>query len=53
MKKMTLAAAKGFAIHGRATRKVEFLACMEALVPWAEFCAVIEPHSPKVGIPLC
>ena len=22
---------------------------MEALVPWAQFCAVIEPHYPKAG----
>ena len=49
MKQMTLAAAKGFEVHARATRKAEFLARMEALVPWAEFCAVIEPHYPKAG----
>lgn len=49
MKQMTLAAAKGFEVHGRATRKTEFLARMEALVPWAEFCALIEPHYPKAG----
>ena len=46
---MTLAAAKGFEVHGRATRKAEFLARMEALVPWAEFCALIEPYYPKAG----
>jgi IS5 family transposase len=46
---MTLATAKGFEVHGRATRKAEFLARMEALVPWTQFCAVIEPHYPKVG----
>ena len=49
MKQMTLATAKGFEVHGRATRKAEFLARMEALVPWAEFCALIEPHYPKAG----
>ena len=49
MKQMTLAAAKGFEVHGRATRKAEFLARMEALVPWAEFCALIEGHYPKAG----
>ena len=49
MKQMTLAAAKGFEIHGRATRKAEFLARMEALVPWSEFCALIELHYPKAG----
>lgn len=49
MKQMTLAAAKGFEVHGRATRKAEFLARMETLVPWAAFCALIEPHYPKAG----
>ena len=49
MKQMTLAAAKGFEVHGRATRKAEFLARMEMLVPWAQFCALIEPHYPKAG----
>ena len=49
MKQMTLAAAKGFEVHGRATRKAEFLARMDALVPWAAFCALIEPHYPKPG----
>jgi transposase, IS5 family len=49
MKQMTLAVAKGFEVYGRATRKAEFLARMEALVPWAQFCAVIEPHYPKAG----
>jgi transposase, IS5 family len=49
MKQMTFAAAKGFEVHGRATRKSEFLARMEALMPWAELCALIEPHYPKAG----
>ena len=49
MKQMTFAGAKGFAGHGRATRKAEFLARMDALVPWAEFCALIEPHYPRAG----
>ena len=49
MKQMTLAAAKQFEVHGRTTRKVEFLSRMEALVPWREFCALIEPHYPKAG----
>ena len=49
MKQMTLAAGKGFDKHARATRKAEFLARMQALVPWAEFCALIEPHYPKAG----
>ena len=49
MKQMTLAAAKGFEVHGRTTRKAEFLARMEALVPWTQMCALIEPHYPKAG----
>ena len=49
MKQMTFATAKGFEVHGRATRKAEFLARMEMLVPWAHFCALIEPHYPKAG----
>jgi transposase, IS5 family len=49
MKQMTFATAKGFEVHGRATRKAEFLARMETLVPWAQFCALIEPHYPKAG----
>lgn len=47
MKQMTLAAGNGFEKHGRATRKAEFLSKMENLMPWAEFCALIEPHYPK------
>jgi IS5 family transposase len=46
---MTFAASKGFEVHGRATRKAEFLARMETLVPWEAFCALIEPHYPKAG----
>src|SRR5437868_14163616 len=46
---MTFATAKGFEVHGRATRKAEFLARMEVLVPWGQFCALIEPHYPKAG----
>jgi IS5 family transposase len=55
MKQMTLEATRGFEKHNRATRKAEFLARMETLMPWAEFCALIEPHylnpllDPKVG----
>ena len=49
MKQMTFASAKSFEVHGRATRKAEFLTRMDALVPWAEFCALIEPHYPRAG----
>lgn len=49
MKQMTFATTQGFEVHGRATRKAEFLARMEVLVPWAAFCALIEPHYPQAG----
>jgi IS5 family transposase len=49
MKQMTLAVGRGFEKHARATRKAEFLVRMETLMPWAEFCALIEPHYPKAG----
>jgi len=49
MKQLTLAAGTGFEKHGRATRKAAFLAKMEALMPWAEFCALIEPYYAKAG----
>ena len=49
MKQLTLAATRGFEKHSRATRKAEFLARMEGLMPWSEFYAVIEPHYPKAG----
>jgi IS5 family transposase len=48
MKQMTLAA-KGFEKHHRATRKAEFLARMERLMPWSELCALIERHYLKEG----
>lgn len=46
---MTLAGAKGFEKHSRATRKGAFLARMEVLMPWAAFCALIDPYYPKAG----
>ena len=49
MKQMTLATAKAFEVHGRATRKAKFLARMQTLAPWAEMCGLIQPHYPKAG----
>jgi IS5 family transposase len=49
MKQMTLSGAKGFEKHSRATRKGAFLARMEVLMPWAAFCALIDPYYPKAG----
>lgn len=39
----------GFDRHGKTTKRAAFLARMEMLVPWSEFCALIEPHYPKAG----
>ncbi len=47
MKRTTLAAAKEFEVHGRTTRKAEFLAPMGALLSWAQMCALIERHYRK------
>ena len=49
MKQLTLTAPRGFEKHSRATRKAEFLARMESLMPWSEFCGVIEPYYLKAG----
>lgn len=48
MKQQTLAV-KGFEAYRKKTCKAEFLSRMDSLVPWSEFCAVIEPHYPKAG----
>lgn len=53
MKQMTLAAGAdqgaGFEQYRKPTRREAFLATMEAIVPWAALCAVIEPYYPKAG----
>ena len=49
MKQMTLAATKGFEKYNRVTRKAEFLVRMESLMPWVEFCSLIEPYYPRAG----
>jgi IS5 family transposase len=48
MTQITLAT-NGFEAYRKQTRKAEFLARMETLVPWEEFCKVIEPYYPKAG----
>ena len=45
----TLAMAAGFEKHAKRTRRAEFLAQMEIVVPWRELCAEIEPFYPKAG----
>jgi IS5 family transposase len=39
----------GFEIHRKRTQRDEFLDTMNALVPWTQLCAVIEPHYAKRG----
>jgi IS5 family transposase len=48
MKQMSLAEG-GFEKYGKTTRRAAFLAEMERVVPWAELCALIEPHYPNSG----
>ena len=53
MKQQTLAMAadqdSGFEQPRKPTRREEFLQAMDAIVPWAALCQVIEPHYPKAG----
>jgi IS5 family transposase len=44
MKQQTLG---GFEKHGKTTRRAQFLADMDRIIPWAELAAVIEPVYPK------
>ena len=46
--KQTTFAEAGFEQYRKSTRREQFLAEMERVVPWAELVAVIEPHYPKV-----
>ena len=49
MKQRTLAVVAGFERFGKQTRRAEFLAAMELVVPWRELVALIEPHYPNTG----
>ena len=49
MKQQTLALAIGFERFGRVSRRAEFLAQMDLVVPWAELVALIKPHYPDTG----
>jgi len=48
MKQRTLAGA-GFDKHAKTTRRAQFLAEMDRVVPWSKLTALIEPHYPKAG----
>ena len=51
MKQQTLAMAAdrsaGFERYRKPTRRDEFLATIDAIVPWVALCEVIEPHYPR------
>ena len=49
MRQSSLGSVKEFVRHPRKTRKAEFLARMDKLVPWQALCAQIEPYYPKAG----
>ena len=46
MKQQTLS---GLERYGKTTRRAQFLADMERIIPWVELAAVIEPVYPKVS----
>ena len=46
MKQMNLSGG-GVEKYGKTTRRAQFLAEMDRVVPWAELCAVVEPYYPK------
>lgn len=46
MKQQTLS---GFERHGKTTRRAQFLADMDRIVPWSQLQAVVEPFYPKVS----
>jgi len=47
MKQQTLG---GFEKYGKTTRRAQFLAEMDRVVPWPELAAAIEPHYPKASM---
>jgi len=49
MRQITFASQPSFEKFARASRREQFLNTMEAVVPWAELEALIEPHYPKAG----
>ena len=48
MKQITFASA-AWSVKGKTTRREQFLAEMNAVIPWARLSALIEPHYPKTG----
>lgn len=48
MRQATLVTA-GFDRFAKTTRRLGFLAEMDKVVPWCEFCGVVEPFYPTPG----
>lgn len=48
MKQLSLAQS-GFEKYAKPTKRAQFLALMDQVVPWQELCELIEPHYPKAG----
>lgn len=46
MQQTTFAHAE-FTEKKKSTRREQFLACMEEVIPWEKLCAVSAPHYPK------
>ena len=49
MKQITFGSITGFEKHQKVTRRAQFLAEMNQVIPWPRLLALIEPHYPKVG----
>jgi len=49
MRQITFACQPSFEKYARSSRREQFLNSMEAVVPWSELEALIEPHYPKAG----
>ena len=49
MKRQRTLAGAGFDKHAKTTRRAQFLAEMDRVVPWSKLTALIEPHYPKAG----
>ena len=49
MKRETFASQSSFEKYGRKSRRELFLDEIEAVVPWAELEALMDPHYPRAG----
>jgi IS5 family transposase len=49
MKQISFDTVNGFEKHRKVTRRAQFLAEMNQVVPWARLLALIEPYYPKAG----